>query len=148
MTGTKSTRNTFNLGDFRHFHVWPRVCPSAKLTELVYSRWDPSRPFDWCSVIPNAMLVAAGVLSFPDSFSDGICAAVSTGFDTDCNGATIGSILGMRLGISGIEPTWTAGLGQFINTTLSGYYRTPIDEAADRTVRIAREINQRSASAV
>jgi len=108
------------------------------LVTRVYELYDPTRFFDWCSVIPNAMLVTAACLCFPDDFGAGICNVVLAGFDTDCNGATVGSVLGMRLGLAGVDPRWTTGLGQVMNTSVSGYHRVTIDDAAERVLAVIR----------
>ena len=61
--------------------------------------------------------------------------AVETGFDTDCNGATVGSILGMALGIGGIGPEWTEPVGDTLHTSIFGVGTVKISECAKATMR-------------
>lgn len=39
-------------------------------------------------------------------FGKSVCMAVETGFGTDCNGATAGSVFGMMNGVEGISSNW------------------------------------------
>ena len=64
-------------------------------------------------------------------FSSTICLAVGCGFDTDCNGATAGSILGMILGDDGIPDKWTSCFKKGVETGISGYELITIDDFCD-----------------
>ncbi|MBA3943241.1 MAG: ADP-ribosylglycohydrolase family protein [Herpetosiphonaceae bacterium] len=52
-------------------------------------------------------------------FGDALCIAVNCGYDTDCTGATLGSILGIIAGRKGLPERWTAPLGETIATNES-----------------------------
>lgn len=58
-------------------------------------------------------------LLYGSDFGDAICKAVNCGYDTDCTGATVGSILGILLGASGLPAAWTEPLGTVIATNES-----------------------------
>ena len=64
----------------------------------ITARWDEHSSHDWCHTISNAEIVTACLLWCSDSYTHAICRAVMCGFDTDCNGATVGSIYGMLCG--------------------------------------------------
>jgi ADP-ribosylglycohydrolase len=49
-------------------------------------------------------------------FGDAICKAVNCGYDTDCTGATLGSVLGILAGRQGLPEKWTQPLGEAIAT--------------------------------
>lgn len=56
---------------------------------------------------------------YGEDFGDAICKAVNCGYDTDCTGATLGSILGILAGQHGLPEKWTAPLGEAIATNES-----------------------------
>jgi hypothetical protein len=57
----------------------------------VHERWDETWGHHWCHTISNAQIVAIGLLWGEEDFEKSICRAVQACFDTDCNGATVGS---------------------------------------------------------
>lgn len=61
--------------------------------------------------------------------------AVQAGFDTDCNGATVGSIVGMIIGSSGIPAQWTSAFHNKIETTIFGVGTVSIDELVALTAK-------------
>ena len=92
--------------------------------QIRYDEWDKH---DAVHTISNAELVAAALLWGDCDYSKTICLAVQCGFDTDCNGATAGSIVGMMVGCDGIDKKWTDPLCGLVNTSV--YNRAvPIDE--------------------
>lgn len=107
-----------------------------KLEELIYRQYDPSQPFDWCYVNPNTMICVAVILCYEKSFGEAIAHAVTAGFDTDCNGATVGSILGMRGGFRSIEEKWTEDLEPVLHSSISRYEQIGLEEAVARTMKI------------
>lgn len=63
-------------------------------------------------------MIVATVLLYGEIFSQSICLAVQTGFDTDYNGATVGSVYGMTKGNSSIPNEWIAPLNGKLNTAI------------------------------
>ncbi len=57
--------------------------------------------------ISNAAIVCLNLMRYPLDYAKGICSTVQMGYDTDCNGATLGSILGIMLGKNNIPEYWT-----------------------------------------
>lgn len=76
--------------------------------EAIHDRWDESRQHDWCHAISNAEVVTWALLHGGGEFERSVCMAVEAGFDTDCNGATVGSILGAMLGARSLDATFAA----------------------------------------
>jgi len=113
------------------------MCEAAKSMDdcaaSIHSRWDENDAHDWCHTIPNAMIVTAALLCGGD-FSQSICMAVQCGFDTDCNGATVGSIAGMMAGAQGIPAVWTKPLGGKLETDIFGVGTIEIAELVRLTL--------------
>ncbi len=111
-------------------------CSAEQAVSRIHERWDESSEYDWCHVIPNAMLVTIALLWGNCDFTRTIGLAVEAGFDTDCNAATAGSILGIMLGGRAIPNEWTAPLKNTIRSGVHGYAETSIEELADRTAAL------------
>ena len=60
--------------------------------------------------------------------------SVGMAFDTDCNGATVGSILGMRNTIDGIDEYWKKPINGKIHTSLFGSETVDIEKAVELTL--------------
>ena len=98
---------------------------------------DETRQFDWCLTIPNAMLVTACIL-WHTSFEEAIGAAVLSGFDTDCNGATAGSLLGLCHGLAKIGPAWRESFAPVIRTSVHSYHEFSLDDLVERTLALVQ----------
>ena len=93
----------------------------------------------WCHTIPNAIVVTAALLYGKGDYSRSVCIAVENGYDTDCNAATVGSILGMRGGIGVIDEKWRAPIGDTLHTTLFALPSVSITECVDMTMKHIEE---------
>jgi hypothetical protein len=107
---------------------WDDAC------DYVESRW----PYAWVHTINNAGVVAAALLWGEGDFSRSIGLAVEAGLDTDCDGATVGSVFGALHGTSSIPPHWTAPLGDRVHSAIRGYDGVSLEALIQRTIRLAR----------
>jgi ADP-ribosylglycohydrolase len=105
----------------------------AVLDEL-YARYGG---YHWVHAINNTALVAAALYAFDGDFSAGISAVVQGGWDTDTNGAAVGSILGATVGADGIDERWTAPLQGRFASSLPGFDGITIGELVQRTLAVA-----------
>jgi len=106
----------------------------------IHERWDERLPHHWCHTNSNTMICAAALLWGEGDFGRSICRAVQAGFDTDCNGATVGSILGMMLGAGRIPSSWTQRLNNTLKTSLVGRETVDIEEIARETFALHRSL--------
>ena len=61
--------------------------------------------------------------------------AVAAGWDTDCNGATVGALWG--LSGRALPPHWTRPWNGRVEVTLAGMGEVALDELVERTLRVA-----------
>lgn len=86
--------------------------------------------------INNAAIVVLALLYGERDFEKSICLSVSGGLDTDCNGATVGSIVGAMISFKGVPEKWYSPLNNTLDTALSGLKELKISELADRMVEV------------
>jgi len=89
--------------------------------------------------INNAAIVLIGLIYGGGDYGKSISTSVMGGLDTDCNGATVGSILGAILGAKALPHKWIAPLKDRIESFVIGYNESRISELADRTFRLAKK---------
>jgi ADP-ribosylglycohydrolase len=92
--------------------------------------WHP-----WTHTITNAAVVVAGVLWGQDDFALTICRAVQPLYDTDCSGATAGSIFGALHGKGRLPDAWLAPFRGVLNTAVRGYERVEVARLAADTLK-------------
>lgn len=91
---------------------------------------------DWCHTITNAAAVTVSILYSGNDFTKALGIAMECGYDTDCNGATVGSVMGLIAGSQGIPTNWKKDLTGVLRTGVSGYHQVKIEELAERTYRL------------
>jgi transcriptional regulator with XRE-family HTH domain/ADP-ribosylglycohydrolase len=107
---------------------------SEQVFENIHKEWDEHTEHGWCHTISNAMIVAAALLFGEGDYSKSICMAVQTAFDTDCNGATVGSVIGMSKGVSCIDKKRTETLDDTLHTSIFGIGSTSISACVAKTL--------------
>jgi ADP-ribosylglycohydrolase len=106
------------------------------IIEEIHKKYNEHSAHDWCSTIANAMIVTMALLCGEGDFGRSICLAVQSAFDTDCNGATVGSILGMALGAKALPEKWTGPLNDRLASSVDGFHLVQLSEMAKRTVAL------------
>jgi len=89
--------------------------------------------------INNACVVAAALLHGGHDLGRVICIAVMGGWDTDCNGATAGSIAGVMCGEAALEPRWITPFNDTLHTSLCGQAVLKISNVIARTCALAQQ---------
>lgn len=100
----------------------------------IHAAYDEHTDHGWCHTISNAMIVTAALLYGEGDFGKSICCAVGMAFDTDCNGATVGSILGMRGTDECIDEYWSEPINNKIHTSIFGVGTVDIEKAVEHTL--------------
>ncbi|MGW6603430.1 ADP-ribosylglycohydrolase family protein [Streptomyces sp. NPDC055036] len=129
------------------------VPPRSRLAEairLVLDRhaagdsWEAARAviedhfghYSWVHTVNNAALVVAGLLWGEGDFSASVGLTVQGGWDTDSNGATVGSVAGILCGAKRLPAHWTEPLNDTARSAIRGFDGSRISELAERTVRL------------
>ncbi|MDE0039465.1 MAG: ADP-ribosylglycohydrolase family protein, partial [Gammaproteobacteria bacterium] len=94
--------------------------------------------------INNAALVVMGLTFGSGDYENGIVVTVRGGWDTDCNGATVGSILGAKFGAGSLPDKWIGVLSDRLMSVVRDCNDNRISELADRTHRLARRMMEPS----
>jgi ADP-ribosylglycohydrolase len=95
----------------------------------------------WVHSVNNAALISASLIFGKGDYEKSICCAVMGGWDTDSDGATVGSIIGTILGFNKLPGKWLKPLNNMIRSSLKGFDNSNISELANRTFKIAK-LNQ------
>lgn len=88
----------------------------------------------------NAAIVVVALLLGQDNFENVITIAVMGGWDTDCNGATAGSIFGAMHGAKKIPAKWKDRFNDKLYSQIFDYHPIAISECARRSVNIAQKL--------
>ena len=111
----------------------------AQARERIVTTYGHHNP---CNAVPNQGFIIIGLLYGAD-FGDRLCKAVNCGYDTDCTGATLGSLLGILGGTACIPEKWSGPVGERIVlhkfTRISGAPLS-VGELTDRTVAMAEKL--------
>lgn len=107
----------------------------------LHELWNEERAHDWCHTISNAMIVAIGLLWGERDYAKSICRAVQPCFDTDCNGATVGSILGILHGRQALPTKWTDTIRDTLHTGVSGYHTVQLADITRDSMQIIEQVN-------
>ncbi len=105
----------------------------------IEQRYDDTNLHHWDHTVSNAMIVTAALLYGGGGYGRSICLAVQSAFDTDCNGATVGSVVGMMKGFGAIEPAWTEPVHGLLETDILGVGKIPVETLVDRTLKHAQK---------
>lgn len=95
--------------------------------------------YHFVHTLPNLAFVLIGIIWGKLDFKKTISIAVMCGYDTDCNGATAGSILGALKGAKGIPEEMSEPLNDRIKSAVFGYSDVRISDLARRTFELARK---------
>jgi ADP-ribosylglycohydrolase len=90
----------------------------------------------------NLALVVWGLLAGEDDYSVAVGDAVAQGWDTDCNGATIGGLWGLTG--RPIPTHWTDPWQGRVAADLAGMGELSLDDLVARTVAVAEKLSKRA----
>jgi ADP-ribosylglycohydrolase len=137
----------------------PSDCRIAQSVKLACEHYDKGSDFllarealvkdsedlGWFQAPANIGYVIVGLLYGEGDFGKSVCIATNCGDDTDCTAGTVGALLGIILGRSGIPAEWIEPIGESIQTcSIDTYERNnlctlpkTLDALTDRVINIA-----------
>ncbi|WNR43134.1 ADP-ribosylglycohydrolase family protein [Paenibacillus roseipurpureus] len=110
---------------------------------LVEKIWDAFKHYDPVHTNNNAALVAASLVYAKGDFTKAISTSVLGGWDTDCNGATVGSIMGASLGAKSLPSHWVEPLHDTLYSAVIGFHPIAISECAQRSHDVFLKLKQK-----
>ena len=90
----------------------------------------------------NVAVVVLSVLHGQLDFTRTIATACMCGIDTDCNGATAGSICGAAIGYQRLDQRWITPLKDTVKTVVAGFGEGSISALAERTIACHQSIGR------
>ena len=104
----------------------------------------------WFQAPRNVAFTMIAWLYGDNDFGKSICIAINCGDDTDCTGATLGSILGIIHGTDFIPEKWKTPIGDGIKTVAISGFEAPatLQVLTDKTVAMQRRVAETYASAL
>jgi ADP-ribosylglycohydrolase len=93
--------------------------------------------YSFIHTVNNAAVVAAALLWGEGDYTRTIGLAVQGGWDTDCNGATAGSVFGAMHGTKALPAKWIDPLNDVVRSAVFGFDNSRISTLAERTLKLA-----------
>lgn len=140
--------------------VIPSDCGYARMVRAV-AAFHEENPGDWracrrfvvdnfgydkhpgvCHIIPNSAIIVLSLLYGEGDFGRAINICNRCGWDTDCNVANVGSIMGVRNGLEGIDASWREPINDFLccSSVLGALNITDLPACASYTARFGYRI--------
>lgn len=96
----------------------------------------------WFQAPRNIAFLIIGLVYGEGDFAKSLCLAVNCGDDTDCTGATLGSVLGILYGTIIIPENWKKPIGEGIKTIAISGFEPPADiqVLTDRTIALQKKV--------
>lgn len=108
--------------------------------DLVDQIWEAFKHYSPVHTNNNAALCVASLLYGGNDFEKAITTSVLGGWDTDCNGATVGSIMGAMLGASQLPEKWVKPFNDTLYSEINGFHPIRISECAQRTYNVFKTV--------
>ncbi|RMD83515.1 MAG: ADP-ribosylglycohydrolase family protein [Lentisphaerae bacterium] len=114
-------------------HSWQQVAAA------IHQEWDENKRHHWCHTISNAEIVTLALLWGENDAVRTLALAVYPAFDTDCNGATAGSVFGMLHGKNAFPRYLSEPLRDTIYSGVAGYHKVAIGDMVEQTLALIRQ---------
>ena len=110
----------------------------TQVIDRIHQTYDENDQHGWCHTNSNAMVIVMALLYGKKDFGKSICLSVQAAFDTDCNGASVGSIVGSLVGGDAIPEYWYKIYNQKLATSISGYNEVTVEQLVKETMEVIK----------
>ncbi|MEM9564668.1 MAG: ADP-ribosylglycohydrolase family protein [Actinomycetota bacterium] len=104
--------------------------------EAIHERYGELSPVH---TVNNLAIVVWGLVTGADDFDVAVGETVAAGWDTDCNGATVGALWGLTG--RPIPDHWTEPWNGRVGVTLAGTGELAVDDLVERTAAVAERLS-------
>lgn len=130
---------------YRDIRIAAEIAKEAESQlDLVSRIWDAFHHYHPVHTNNNAALVAASLIYGKGDFEQAVTTAVLGGWDPDCNGATVGSIMGAMCGAKALPTHWTEPLQDTLYAEINGFHPISISECARRSFEVYKKLNNKT----
>lgn len=120
----------------RVFAYYEEGIPFMEAIDRIHKKYPQCELHNAVHTIPNAMIVVAALLWGENDYTKTLGYSVMAAMDTDCNGATAGSIIGMITGADSIPEHFTEPICDTLCTSIVGNAQVKISDMAERTLAL------------
>lgn len=127
-----------------YYEVLMFALNACKENETWQEAWAKCRvrfeTYNWIHAYPNAAAEIVSLWFGNNDFTETISICCNCGYDVDCNAAQIGTVVGIQVGLEGIEKHWIEPIGDALITYVRAHERMSIRELADYTTELAKKV--------
>jgi ADP-ribosylglycohydrolase len=116
-------------------HLGRRLAGEPDAVDRLHAEYENLSPVH---TLNNLAIVVWALCSAGDDFGAAIGGAVAAGWDTDCNGATVGGLFGLTG--QPIPESWTTPWAGRVGVSMAGLSELQLDDLVARTVAVAESI--------
>ena len=120
------------IADLRAWHEVEKDWRGTR--ELLAANYGYDKYGGNCHMVPNHGLIIHSLLHGDGDFSKTLKIVNTCGWDTDCNGATVGGLWGLTG--SGIPSHWVDSWRRTIQTSVAGFAEVTLEELTKRTLAL------------
>ena len=99
------------------------------------------KEYNWVHLYPNTAGVITSLWFGESNFERSMKIIASFGYDVDCNAGEVGTVLGVIMGIDGIDYRWYKPFNCIIETYMQGFKKMKISELVERTMNSILRFN-------
>lgn len=125
--------------------IWAKEIAESDIPrdELIKTLVERASGYHRVHTINNAAICIAAIVRYPDDFGEAVAFAVECGYDTDCNGATVGSFLGALLGRNAIPDHFALPIRDTFSVGIAPYDNYSIKQFAEEIKALHDSLNKK-----